>query len=59
MGFDKRFNLKYFLGVDFKIDKNIDKNKKNESYVNQVNDFFLKVCSKTIKFKNRVENGNH
>jgi hypothetical protein len=29
VGLDKKFNVKYFLGVDFKIDKGIDKNKIN------------------------------
>jgi hypothetical protein len=57
VGLDNRFNLKYFLGVDFKIDKNIDREKKNESYVNQLNDFFLKVCGKSINIQDRIQGG--
>jgi hypothetical protein len=59
VGFDKRFNLKYFLGVDFKIDKNIDKDKKIESYISQVNGFFLKVCAKSVKIPNKIESSTH
>jgi hypothetical protein len=29
VGLDKRFNVKYFLGVDFKVDKVVDKQKTN------------------------------
>lgn len=55
VGLDKRFNLKYFLGVDFRIDKNIDKEMKNERYVSQVNDFFLNVCAKSMKIQNILQ----
>lgn len=28
VGLDKKFNLRYYLGVDFKIDKGMDKNQR-------------------------------
>lgn len=36
IGLDKRFNVKYFLGVDFKIDKTANKQEMIEEYKNAV-----------------------
>ena len=44
VGMDKKFNLKYFLGVDFKIDKSLDKQKANESYKSKIEPFFIKYA---------------
>ena len=40
VGLDKRFNLKYYLGVDFKIDRMVDKEKQMEGYRQKVMGFF-------------------
>jgi hypothetical protein len=40
VGLDKRYNLKYYLGIDFKIDKTVDRQKILEDYKNQVTLFF-------------------
>lgn len=40
VGLDKRFNLKYYLGVDFKIDRMVDKGILMEEYRQKVMGFF-------------------
>ena len=40
VGLDKRFNLKYYLGVDFKIDRMADKEILMEEYRRKVMGFF-------------------
>ena len=40
VGLDKRFNLKYYLGVDFKIDRMADKEILMEEYKSKVMGLF-------------------
>lgn len=40
VGLDKRFNLKYYLGVDFRIDRMADKEILMEEYRRKVMRFF-------------------
>lgn len=40
VGLDKRFNLKYYLGVDIKIDRMADKGILMEGYMQKVMGFF-------------------
>ncbi len=44
VGLDKKYNLKYYLGIDFVIDRSISQNKIKEAYMAQVKAFFTHTC---------------
>lgn len=56
VGLDKRFNLKYYLGVDFKIDRMVDKQKLMEGYRLKVMGFFGEGPKEGLEGKTGEEN---
>lgn len=55
VGLDKRFNLKYYLGVDFKIDRMADKEILMEGYRQKVMEFFGDAHKGGLEWKTKEE----
>lgn len=55
VGLDKKYHLKYYLGIDFVIDRTISQNKIREAYMTQVKAFFAHTCKFMQQLKDSPE----